>query len=226
MSAPLTITFAQAKATDACEQSYRKMARHLGGITKYGAGTPVPIETILDVCGMEDALWALSAIRDAKTPRLWACDCAERVLPIFESDRPGDLRPRDAIRASRRYARGEIGAAARDAAEVAAWAAAWAAAAARDAAEVAAWDVAGDVWGAAAGAAAGGAAWDAAGDAARAAAGDAARAAARAAAGAAARDAAGNAAGAAAWAAAGAAARDAARAKYSRWLVVRLESGY
>ena len=161
MSAPLTITFAQAKAAVACEQGYRKMARHLGGITKYGAGTPIPIETILDVCGMEDALWALSAIRDAKTPRLWACDCAERVLPIFESDRPGDLRPRDAIRASRRYARGEIGAAARDAA--------WAAA--RDAARAAA--------------------WDAAGDAARAAAGDAARAAARAAAGAAARDAAG-----------------------------------
>ena len=121
MSAPLTITFAQAKAAGACEDSYRKMARHLGGITKYGAGTPVPIETILDVCGMEDALWALSAIRDAKTPRLWACDCAERVLPIFESDRPGDLRPRDAIRASRRYARGEIGAAARDAAWDAAW---------------------------------------------------------------------------------------------------------
>ena len=204
MSAPLTITFAQAKAAGACEDSYRKMARHLGGITKYGAGTPIPIETILDVCGMEDALWALSAIRDAKTPRLWACDCAERVLPIFESDRPGDLRPRDAIRASRRYARGEIGAAARDAAEVAAW------------------DVAGDVWGAADGAAAGAAAWDAAGDAARAAAGDAARAAARAAAGAAARDAAGNAAGAAAWAAAGAAARAAARDAEEEWQLVRL----
>ena len=192
MSAPLTITFAQAKAAVACEQGYRKMARHLGGITKYGAGTPIPIETILDVCGMEDALWALSAIRDAKTPRLWACDCAERVLPIFESDRPGDLRPRDAIRASRRYARGEIGAAARDAA--------WAAA--RDAARAAA--------------------WDAAGDAARAAAGDAARAAARAAAGAAARDAAGNAAGAAAWAAAGAAARAAARDAEEEWQLVRL----
>ena len=120
MSAPLTITFAQAKAANACDQSYRKMARHLGGITKYGADTPVPIETILDVCGMKDATWALSAIRDTRTPRLWACDCAERVLPIFESDRPGDLRPRDAIRASRRYARGEIGAAA----EAVAWAAA------------------------------------------------------------------------------------------------------
>jgi hypothetical protein len=160
MSAPLTITFAQAKAANACDQSYRKMARHLGGITKYGAGTPVPIETILDVCGMKDAMWALSAIRDTRTPRLWACDCAERVLPIFESDRPGDLRPRAAVRAARRYARGEIGAAARDAAEDAAWVAA----------RAVAWDAAGD----AARAAAGDAAWAAAGDAAWAAAGDAA----------------------------------------------------
>jgi hypothetical protein len=176
MSAPLTITFAQAKAANACDQSYRKMARHLGGITKYGAGTPVPIETILDVCGMKDAMWALSAIRDTRTPRLWACDCAERVLPIFESDRPGDLRPRDAIRASRRYARGEIGAAARDAAEVAAEVAAWVAA--RAAAGAAAGDAARAAAGAAARDAAEVAAWVAARAAGRAAAGDAARAAA------------------------------------------------
>jgi hypothetical protein len=90
------------------------------------------------------------------TARLFAADCAEAVLPIFESDRPGDDRPRRAIEVARMFARGECGAAARDAA----WAAAWAAA--RDAAWAAAWD----------------AAWAAAGAAAR----DAARAAARAAA--------------------------------------------
>ena len=183
MTAPLTITFAQAKAADACEQSYCKMARHLGGITKYGAGTPVPIETILDVCGMEDALWALSAIRNTRTPRLWACDCAERVLPIFESARPGDLRPRDAIRASRRYARGEIGEAARAAASDAAWGAARGAArgaawgGARDAAAASA--AAGGSASAAASAAAWGAAWGAARGAARDAAWGAARGAAR-----------------------------------------------
>ena len=89
--------------------------------------------------------------------RLFACGCAERVLPIFERERPGDARPRAAIETARRYANGE---ATRE--ETAA-------------AGDAAWDAAR----AAAGAAAGGAAWDAAWDAAFAAAGGAARAAAR-----------------------------------------------
>ena len=109
--------------------------------------------------------------------RLFAADCAEHVLPIFEKNRPGDDRPRKAIEAARKFARGEIGAAAR--------AAAWAAA--RDAARAAAWAAARDAAGVAAGDAAGDAARDAAGDAAGVAARDAARAAARAAA----RDAAG-----------------------------------
>ncbi len=97
--------------------------------------------------------------------RLFACDCAERVLPLFERERPDDARPRMAIEIARRYANGkavsEETAAAGDAAGDAAWAAAWAAARA----------AAGD----AARAAAGDAAWAAARAAARAAAGDAAR---------------------------------------------------
>jgi hypothetical protein len=74
--------------------------------------------------------------------RLFAADCAERVLPIFERERPNDDRPRKAIEAARQFANGEISAAARAAAWVAAWAAARAAArdAARVAARVAAWD--------------------------------------------------------------------------------------
>lgn len=35
---------------------------------------------------------------------LWAADCAERVLHLFEAARPGDNRPRLAIEAARRYA--------------------------------------------------------------------------------------------------------------------------
>jgi hypothetical protein len=33
----------------------------------------------------------------------WAADCAERVLPFFESRAPGDTRPRDAINALRMW---------------------------------------------------------------------------------------------------------------------------
>lgn len=42
---------------------------------------------------------------------LWAADCAERVLPLFEAEAPADLRPRDAIARARAYGRGELGAA-------------------------------------------------------------------------------------------------------------------
>ena len=73
--------------------------------------------------------------------RLWAADCAEQALPIFEAEHPGDDRPRKAIEAARLFAIGMITRKELDAA----WAAAWAAAraAARDAARAAAraWQV-------------------------------------------------------------------------------------
>lgn len=49
--------------------------------------------------------------------RLWAADCAEHVVHIYETQYPGDRRPRNAIEAARRLAVGaNTGAAARDAA--------------------------------------------------------------------------------------------------------------
>jgi hypothetical protein len=84
--------------------------------------------------------------------RLFAVDCAERVLPLYEAAYPNDTRPRVAIDTARRCANGEATlqelAAARDAASAAASAAAWdaasaaASAAARAAARDAAWDAA------------------------------------------------------------------------------------
>ena len=100
---------------------------------------------------------------DDKIARSFACDCAERVLPIFEKIFPDDKRPRVCIETARKFIFGLATQKELDAA--------------RDAARAAAWDAARD------------AAWDAAWDAARAAARDAARAAARAAAGDAAWDA-------------------------------------
>ena len=87
---------------------------------------------------------------DESNLRLFACDMAEDVLDIFESKRPNDTRPRDAIVVARRFATGEATrgeldaawAAARAAAGAAAGAAAWAAAwaATRAAAGDAAWE--------------------------------------------------------------------------------------
>ncbi|MCX5775275.1 MAG: Imm5 family immunity protein [Firmicutes bacterium] len=46
--------------------------------------------------------------RDHKTLALWASDCAEHVLPIFERYYPADKRPHDAIEAARAWSRGEL----------------------------------------------------------------------------------------------------------------------
>ena len=150
-----------------------------------------------------------------QSARLFAADCAEHVLPLWEAHSDDD-RPRRAIAAARAHARGEIGleeldaagAAARDAARDAAGAAAGAAA--RAAARAAAW--------AATRAATRDGAWAAAKDAAK----NATRAAARAAARDAARAAAGNAAGNATWGAAWAATRDTARDAERVWQAEQL----
>ncbi len=42
---------------------------------------------------------------------VWAADCAEHVLPLFETEAPGDDRARDAIARTRVFARGELTAA-------------------------------------------------------------------------------------------------------------------
>jgi len=120
----------------ACKERYRFLAKALGGIKAYGRDTPITLLQILDINGFDDALWALRACDDAETfSRLLACDYAEHVLPIFETQYPDDDRPRKAIAVSRRHAHGEATDAELSAAW-AAWDAAWyaAEAAARDAA--------------------------------------------------------------------------------------------
>lgn len=46
---------------------------------------------------------------DHRLLALWAAACAEHVLGLFESARPGDGRPRHAVGHARAWARGEIG---------------------------------------------------------------------------------------------------------------------
>jgi hypothetical protein len=45
---------------------------------------------------------------DRRRVAVWAADCAERVLQLFEAERPGDDRPRAAIARTRAFARGEL----------------------------------------------------------------------------------------------------------------------
>ena len=46
---------------------------------------------------------------DRRIVAVWAADCAERVLGLFEAEAPWDSRPRDAIARTRAFARGELG---------------------------------------------------------------------------------------------------------------------
>ncbi len=45
---------------------------------------------------------------DRRVLAVWAADCAERTLPLFEAQAPGDTRPREAIAGGRAFARGEL----------------------------------------------------------------------------------------------------------------------
>jgi hypothetical protein len=87
----------------------------------------------------------IKAVNIDRELRLFACDCAERVLHIYERDDPSKA-PRQAIEVARRFANGKATKKELDAARAAAWAAARAAAwdAARAAARDAAWDAAWD----------------------------------------------------------------------------------
>ena len=106
----LTTTFNKLREKHACTDGYRKLAKHLVGVEEYGADKEINILTILESNSFDDAVWSLRAtLQDSdKTKRLIAADFAESVLHIFESKRPGDDRPRKAIKASRDFANGLI----------------------------------------------------------------------------------------------------------------------
>ena len=182
----MNTTLSAIREHNPCTNGWKKLLSHL---EKTKADDELlPITTILDSNGVEDALWCLRAVggRDREI-RLYAVWCARQVQHLMADQRSInalDVAVRhangtatdDELAAARAAARAAAWAAAWDAASAAAWAAAsaaardaaWAAAsaAARDAAWDAAWDAARDAARAAASAAARDAAWDAAWDAA------------------------------------------------------------
>ena len=180
------LTYEELRNLNPCPESMIRVTKLMGGAEKWNGRKISAYEARAAGATFSDIVWAASAVAQndkdvERRMRLWLADCAARVLPIFEKECPDDARPRQAIIAARRFARGET--------DAAAWAAAWAAAmasaemdaawaAAMNAAWDAAWAAARDAAWDAARAAAMNAAWDAAWDAARDAAWDAAWAAA------------------------------------------------
>ena len=143
-----TTTLNRIRAARPCHDGWTKLLKHLGKTA--ADDEPLPLLTVLDSNGFDDALWVLSyAMPDDRLARHFQAWCAEQVLHLFEAERPGDGRVRaqiamlwndDATRDERVEARN----AARTAAMVAEMVAARyaARAAAWDAARAAAWDAA------------------------------------------------------------------------------------
>ena len=124
-----------------CKEGWEKLLNHLN--KTQADDEPLELRTILQSNGLNDTIWSLRAVEGKdKEIRLFAADCAELVLPIYEKHYPDDNRPRLAILAARDYANGLITleelSAACDAASAAAYAACDAASAAARAAAYAA----------------------------------------------------------------------------------------
>jgi hypothetical protein len=133
MTYTATTTLAAIRAKSPCREGWEKLLSHLG--KTQADDEPLHLLTILDSNGLDDCLWVLQQTGcDKRLSRHFGAWCAEQVLPIFEAERPGDMRPRQAIAVARddnateeqrdaaRYAaRAAARAAARDAAGAAAW---------------------------------------------------------------------------------------------------------
>ena len=105
-------------------QTTVRLARESGS-TRYGYGkitnavqwehTPIGLDVIAESAGLDEALWSLQCVIPEQQPlalrfgQLFSARVASAVLGNFESYRPGDERPRNAIRATRQFAFGEIG---------------------------------------------------------------------------------------------------------------------
>jgi hypothetical protein len=133
----LTTTLRLLRNAHACTPRYMFLRDALG--PKYGDNKPINLLAILEINGLDDALWALQATAQNcdMVARLTASDFAARILPFWKKMYPKDDRPEKAIKAARDFARGKITSeelvAARDAAQDAEWDAT------RDAAWVTAW---------------------------------------------------------------------------------------
>lgn len=99
----LNTTFRKLKEAHACKNKFEIHAAYHGGIDKYGWDTPIPLSELPGIVGLDAAIWAFRATVEPAENILieFACQCANRALPIFEAKYPDDKRPLLAIEAAR-----------------------------------------------------------------------------------------------------------------------------
>ena len=91
-----TTTLAAIRAQSPCEDGWRTLLAHLGKTA--ADDEPLPLLTVLNSNGLDDALWVLScAMPDDRLARHFQAWCAEQVLHLFERERPNDKRVRHQI---------------------------------------------------------------------------------------------------------------------------------
>ena len=114
----IAVTLKGIRKHSPCQESWTKLLASLGK-TK-AEETPVDLEYILDLLGLDDALWALRALPESMDSdvRLLVCDLVEPALKHTD-----DPRPARAVETARRYALGYATEEDLDAARAAAWAA-------------------------------------------------------------------------------------------------------
>lgn len=100
--------YGQEPKSDGTKYGYLKLLDFLGK-TKPD-DEPLPLVTILESNGLEDAIWCWRLLGRMPEWRmaLFACDMAELALPIFEEKYPDDAIPRKAIELSRQYVKGGV----------------------------------------------------------------------------------------------------------------------
>lgn len=114
METPITTTLKKIRAHKPCGikrnsyEGYDLLRKNLG--KGYGDNTPIRFSQIIESNGVADAVWCLRSIcpEYEKEVRLFAADCAESVLHLFQAKFPHDNRPRKAIQDARDFANGLI----------------------------------------------------------------------------------------------------------------------
>lgn len=91
----LTVTRARLRDINVCPSGYRKLGEFLGGWDNWG-DSPISALSALEALGVVDTVWGLEAVDKQEIiksiARIFACDCAERVMPLFTDQRPDDKR--------------------------------------------------------------------------------------------------------------------------------------
>jgi len=103
----LTTTLTKIREHGPCADGWKKLLDGLG--VKRTNKKPLPLERILEINGLDDALWALRAVDGHDNAiRLYACYCAKYVIDIYEKKYPNEKRPRNAIETAEKFAHGNV----------------------------------------------------------------------------------------------------------------------